>query len=803
MLKILGDRIRFYTVLSVTLWTIFVAMLLFLDVEQTRSAAMDLAMKEAVTNINKDMTFRRWASSHGGVYVPETKQTPPNPYLNDPERDVVTTTGKRLTLLNPAYMVRQMQEGYSDTFGVRGHLTSLKLINPVNAPDSWERAALEAFEQGESERTSVSDIDGTPFLRAMRPIKIELPCLKCHKQQGYKVGDIAGGVSASVNSLPYLVRAQQEEKVFFASYGGILVVGYIGIAFFNRRARRFEEDRNRADAQLHLAASVFESAHDGMVVTDSNNVILRVNRAFTEITGYSAEEVIGKTPSLLKSGRHDDLFYSRMWASLRHQGIWQGEIFNRRKNGEVYPEWLSINVVKAGSGKVTNYAATLTDLTLRKAAEEQIKDLAFYDPLTHLPNRRLLRDRLQQALATSNRSGRAGALLIIDLDNFRALNDTLGHDVGDLLLQQVTQRLVANIRDGDTVARLGGDEFVIMLEDLSKAPKESATEVEYVGEKILSILNKPFLLTGHEYISSASIGATLFNDHEHTVDELLKRADLAMYQAKLAGRNTLRFFDPEMQAVVTARARLEGELRRGLQQNEFVLYYQSQVDKADRVTGAEVLVRWNHPSRGLISPAAFIPLAEETGLILPLGYWVLETACTQIASWSARPEMACLTLAVNVSARQFHHPDFVEQVLAVLEHTGADPQKLKLELTESLLLNDVEDIVAKMNTLKAKGVCFSLDDFGTGYSSLSYLKRLPLDQLKIDKSFVRDILSGPNDAAIAKTIVALTQSLGLSVIAEGVEMEAQRDFLADFGCHAYQGYYFSQPLPLKDFELLV
>lgn len=803
MLKIRGDRIRFYTVLSVTLWTIFVAMLLFLDVEQTRSAAMDLAMKEAVTNIDKDMTFRRWASSHGGVYVPETKQTPPNPYLSDPERDVITTTGRRLTLLNPAYMVRQMQERYSDTFGVRGHLTSLKVINTVNEPDSWERAALEAFEQGESERTSVSDINGTPFLRAMRPIKIELPCLKCHKQQGYKVGDIAGGVSASVNSLPYLVRAQQEEMVFFASYSGILVVGYIGIAFFNRRARRFEEDRNKADAQLHLAASVFESAHDGMVVTDSNNVILRVNRAFTEITGYSAEEVIGKTPSMLKSGRHDELFYSRMWASLRHQGIWQGEIVNRRKNGEVYPEWLSINVVKAGSGRVTNYAATLTDLTQRKAAEEQIKDLAFYDPLTHLPNRRLLRDRLQQALATSNRSGRAGALLIIDLDNFRALNDTLGHDVGDLLLQQVTQRLVVNIRDGDTVARLGGDEFVIMLEDLNKAPKESATEVEYVGEKILSILNKPFLLTGHEYISSASIGATLFNDHEHTVDELLKRADLAMYQAKLAGRNTLRFFDPEMQAVVTARARLEGELRHGLQQNEFVLYYQSQVDKADRVTGAEVLVRWNHPSRGLISPAAFIPLAEETGLILPLGYWVLETACTQIASWSARPEMACLTLAVNVSARQFHHPDFVEQVLAVLEHTGADPQKLKLELTESLLLNDVEDIVAKMNTLKAKGVCFSLDDFGTGYSSLSYLKRLPLDQLKIDKSFVRDILSGPNDAAIAKTIVALTQSLGLSVIAEGVEIEAQRNFLADFGCHAYQGYYFSQPLPLKDFELLV
>ena len=451
-------------------------------------------------------------------------------------------------------------------------------------------------------------------------------------------------------------------------------------------------------------------------------------------------------------------------------------------------------------GKALRLIGTNTDITQRKAAEEAIKNLAFYDTLTGLPNRRLLLDRLKQAMAASTRSERHGALLFIDLDNFKTLNDTRGHDIGDLLLQQVAQRLTSCVRECDTVARLGGDEFVVMMEDLSEESQSAATQTETIGEKILATLNQTYQLGDHEYRNTPSIGVTLFTDRLGSIDELLKRADLAMYQAKAGGRNTMRFYDPQMQAAVTSRAALESGLREAMQKEQFRLYYQAQMNGNGQLTGSEVLLRWQHPERGMVSPADFIPLAEETRLILPLGHWVLQTACTQLALWGARPELAHLTVAVNVSAHQFHQAGFVDQVVTVLKDTGANPQRLKLELTESLLVSNVDEVIEKMFALRAEGVGFSLDDFGTGYSSLSYLKRLPLDQLKIDQSFVRDVLVDPSDASIAKTIIALAQNLGLGVIAEGVETEAQRCFLATSGCHAYQGFFFSRPLPLVDFE---
>ncbi len=563
-------------------------------------------------------------------------------------------------------------------------------------------------------------------------------------------------------------------------------------------------ERKQAEASLRVAATAFES-QEAMVITDASQVILKVNQAFCRVTGYSETEAIGRTPTLLKSGRQNKDFYQTMWDSINHSNYWQGEIWNRRKSGETYPERLAISAVLDEFGAVSNYVATFSDISLDKQAQDEIQQLAFTDTLTGLPNRRLLIDRLTQALAASARSQREGALLFIDLDNFKTLNDTLGHDIGDLLLQQVTQRLVACVREGDTVARIGGDEFVVLLQDLHENPPEAAVQVETVGEKILAALRQVYLLTGYVHHTSASIGVALFGPQRESVDDLLKRADLAMYSAKTAGRNALRFFDPQMQTVITTRAALETDLREAVRLDQFVLHYQAQMATNHAtggryLTGAEVLVRWLHPVRGMVSPAEFIPAAEETGLILPLGHWVLTTACVQLAVWATQPEMAHLTLAVNVSARQFHHRDFVAQVLAVLEYTGANPQRLKLELTESMLVTNVEDVIAKMYALKATGVGFSLDDFGTGFSSLSYLKRLPLDQLKIDQGFVRDILVDPNDAAISRTVVALAGSLGLAVIAEGVETAAQRDALAGLGCHAYQGYLFSRPLPLAGFE---
>jgi len=565
---------------------------------------------------------------------------------------------------------------------------------------------------------------------------------------------------------------------------------------------RLMNERQQTENDLRIAATAFES-QEGILITDAHSNILRVNSAFTQITGFSGKEIVGKNPRMLSSGRQDAEFFRKMWAQLHLNGTWVGEIWNRRKSGEIYPEHLTITAVKDADGIITNYVATFNDITASKAAENEIKNLAFYDPLTNLPNRRLLMDRLNHAIASGARSGRSGALLFIDLDNFKTLNDTLGHDIGDLLLQQVSERLVSCIREGDTVARLGGDEFVVLLEDMSSQALEAAEQTESVGEKILATLNLPYLLASHDCRSTPSIGATLFNGHERPVEELMKQADIAMYQSKKAGRNTLRFFDPMMQHTINARAALEGELRKALDSRQFHLYYQIQVDNLRTPRGAESLIRWIHPQRGMISPAQFIPLAEETGLILPIGLWVLETACAQIKTWQNAALTRDLILSVNVSARQFRQANFVAQVQEVIQRYGINPDGLKLELTESLLLENVEDTITTMSALRDLGVRFSLDDFGTGYSSLQYLKRLPLDQLKIDQSFVRDITFDVSDRAIVRTIIAMAHSLNLDVIAEGVETEEQRQLLLDIGCAHFQGYLFGRPIPIEQFEVLL
>jgi diguanylate cyclase (GGDEF)-like protein/PAS domain S-box-containing protein len=561
-------------------------------------------------------------------------------------------------------------------------------------------------------------------------------------------------------------------------------------------------ERKKSESEVRIAATAFAS-QEGMLITDARGTILRVNNAFTAITGYGADEIIGKNPRVLSSGRQNADFYAAMWKSILGTGTWKGEIWNRRKNGEIYPEHLTITAVKDANGDTTNYVAALTDITPQKESEQEIKHLAFYDHLTGLPNRRLLMDRLQQAFASSARSGKRGALLLIDLDSFKTINDTLGHVIGDQLLQLVAQRLTACVREGDSVARLGGDEFVVLLRDLSGNSSEAAAQTEGICEKLLSGLRKPYPLAAQEYPNTASIGAALFKGRQQSIENLLKQADIAMYQAKSAGRNNLQFFDPRMQEVINARASLGGELRTALERKEFHLYYQVQVDGARRPSGTEALLRWVHPERGVVSPTEFISLAEETGLILPLGQWVLETACAQLKAWEANPLTRDLALCVNVSARQFRQANFVTQVQAIIRNQAILPNLLKLELTESMLLENIEDTIATMIDLKRIGVRFSLDDFGTGYSSLQYLKRLPLDQLKIDKSFVRDLANESSDKVIVHTIIAMAQSLNLDVIAEGVETEEQWRFLQNSGCRHYQGYLFGRPVPLLKFEALL
>lgn len=562
-------------------------------------------------------------------------------------------------------------------------------------------------------------------------------------------------------------------------------------------------ERKLADIKLRQSEARFSTAFSSSPVASSiaslnSGLVLEANQHFERDYGWTQADMIGHTT--LEFGLWpDELTRKAFVKAIRlnsrlvdYETVWMHKNGGRR-TVSISGEIITLN------GETCILAYT-TDITARKRADAQIQNLAFFDPLTQLPNRRLLMDRLKQSLASSSRRQSLGALLFIDLDNFKTLNDTHGHDKGDQLLQLVAQRLTASVRECDTVARLGGDEFVVMLEDLSENPVEAVTQTKVVAEKILEALNQNYQLAHYVHHSTPSIGVTLFGGLPEDIEEPLKRADLAMYQSKTAGRNTIRFFDPQMQAVVAERASLELGLREALADEHFLLYYQPQVMGENLVTGAEVLLRWRHPQRGLVSPAEFIPLAEETGLILPLGNWVLETACAQLARWSGKPSLAHLTISVNVSTRQFNQPDFVDQVLSVLARTGASPNRLKLELTESLLVSNFDDVIAKMNTLQTHGVGFALDDFGTGYSSLSYLKRLPLDQIKIDQSFVRDILIDPNDAAIAKMVIVLADSLGLLVVAEGVETQAQKDALAKQGCHAYQGYLFSRPLPIDEFE---
>ena len=729
------------------------------------------------------------------------------------------------------------------------------------------------------------------------------------------------------------LRLEPSYMALIITTGMILLfsMGWIANLYDRRHALNqlqvVHEQLKEHGEEMRLLASVFD-VQEGIIITDPDQVVLRVNPAFTQLTGYSVAEMLGRTPACLKSERHEVQFYEDMSAHLEQKKGWAGEIWITRKDGEHRLNWLNISAVAGPDGQITNYVATFSDITElddsrkqlklletcvsrlndivmiteagpasepwsrivfvndafarrsgyrpdevlgktphllegpktqaaelkrihtfmkkfspvraelinyaksgedywveldivpvidkngicthwvtvardvteRKLAEHQIHRLAFYDPLTNLPNRRLLFDRLQHATASSMRTNQYGAVLFIDLDNFKTLNDTMGHKTGDLMLLEVGTRLLACMRKCDTVARLGGDEFVVMLENLGLDEEEAVAKAKKVAEKVGSVISEDYLLDAHEYHSNASIGISLFRGTGVSADELLKQADTAMYESKHSGRNTLSFFDPDMLGALEQRATLEADLRHALAHKEFVLYFQVQVDRQRRIFGAEVLLRWQHPQRKLVLPAQFIPLAEETGLILPIGHYVLEAACQQLRSWEGDAVTRDLVLSVNVSARQFKQPDFVDQVREVLRQTKANPQRLKIELTETTVINNVDDVLQKMKVLQSLGVSFSMDDFGTGYSSLSFLKQLPLDQLKIDRSFVSDIAKDTSDAVIVKTIIAMGNTLELDVISEGVETEAQFEMLKQYDCPAFQGYLFGKPQPIADFE---
>ncbi|WP_420476201.1 EAL domain-containing protein [Noviherbaspirillum sp. ST9] len=557
-------------------------------------------------------------------------------------------------------------------------------------------------------------------------------------------------------------------------------------------------ERKRAEDELRLSAKVFENSTQGISITDPSGRILKVNRAFSAITGYSEEEVVGKTHAILHSGRQDQQFYRAMWKTLAEEGAWSGEMWNRRKCGELYVEQLTITRVPDSTGVTTNFIGIFSDVSQAKAAQNEIERLSMYDAMTGLPNRAFLYERLEHAMRMAERDGNRVALLAVDLDRLAHINEVLGHHTGDRLLVAVAERLNDAMRSADTVTRHIGDEFVIIMEALSD-PQDAAI----LAERVLGELSRPFVVEGHEINISACIGIGVYPEDGSTTQVLIKHADVALHHAKETGESNFQFFREEMNSASVERLLIESNLRLALQRNEFHLVYQPQVDlSTGMITGMEVLLRWLHPQMGMVSPARFIPVAEETGHIIEIGLWVLREACRQTQCWHEQG-FAGLQVAVNVSARQFRQDDFADQVRQVLEETGLAPDCLELELTESMIMQRPERVVAVMSELRALGVKFSIDDFGTGYSSLSQLKRFPIDKLKIDQSFTRDIGTDANGTAITCAIIALGNSLRLRVVAEGVETHDQQRFLVDNGCHSMQGYLFSRPVAANDFHGLL
>lgn len=559
------------------------------------------------------------------------------------------------------------------------------------------------------------------------------------------------------------------------------------------------EERKQYEKQMTLAASIFENTIEGIVITDGDGIIQRVNEAFTTITGFEADEAVGENPRILKSERHDRTFYEEMWGSLITHGMWEGEIWNRRKNGETYPEWLSINAVKNPEGKTIHYVSLFHDMTEIKRSEERIRYQAQYDALTDLPNRQLFNDRLKMAIAHARRDEIPLGILFLDLDDFKDINDSLGHYHGDLLLQQVAQRLTECCREEDTVARLGGDEFLLIAQFIRKDEPAAAI----LAQRIMDTLKKPFTLGKKQVYINASIGITLYPDDGIDIETLVKNADVAMYRAKSRGKNQFNLFTDAMNREVLRRITLGNDLRGALERNEFMVYYQPKVDiQTGVVSGMEALLRWKRLKKEMVSPVEFIPLAEDTGVIYPLGEWVLSTACHQAREYGA----ACqrdLFMAVNLSVKQFRQENLVTIIKKTLNHTGLSPNLLTIEITENIVITDIEATIKTLKLLKELGIHVSIDDFGTGYSSLSYLKKMPLSELKIDKSFVDDTPHSAEACAIVKTVLSLARSLNLKTVAEGVETEDQLAFLRDEGCDEIQGYLFSKPLPASEMAALL
>ncbi|MBF0628949.1 MAG: EAL domain-containing protein [Magnetococcales bacterium] len=782
------------TVAAMGLWTVVVVLSLLWNVGRQQDVTWAMALNTARAAFNKDLAYRQWASEHGGVYVEPTEKTPPSPWMAHlPDRDVVTTEGRRLTLMNPAYMLREMMGDFSELYGIQGRIVGIVYLNPGNKADPWEAEAIHRFDSGEvDEIVARADLNGQPHLRLIRPMFMQESCQKCHGHLGFPNGSVRGAVGVSVPLHAYSAAERSAIHAMGWSHGSVWLLGLAGLRLGGRRAAAHLAERDRAAAEQRLTARMFENALEAMVITTDDAAILRINPAFTELTGYTPDEVVGRKTSLLRSFHHDQAFYAAMWQSLLDTGRWQGEIMNRRKDGSLFAAWETIAaVVEPGQQKASYYVASFRDITEQLEIHQHIQHLAHFDPLTDLPNRVLFHDRLNHALSLARREEQRIAVLFLDLDGFKKVNDTLGHHAGDDLLVEVARRLSSALRQSDTVSRLGGDEFALLLEAL-----DEVADAERVAEKLLAELNAPIVLADRDVFVGGSIGISLFPDDGTSVEELLMHADTAMYQAKAEGKGCFRFYYSEMTRRQERRMELEDALRGAMVDHTFEAYFQPKLDlKSRQITGFEALVRWRHPTWGLVSPADFVPLAEELGLITTIDMLVLEQACA--LGRRCMEQGFPVTMAANISSLDLKRPDLIDDIARIITASGFPAGQVILEITESFAMEMGQGGIAVLEQLRALGVALAIDDFGTGYSSLGYLKQLPVETVKIDRLFVRDIGVDSRDTMLVATIIGLAHSLDLKVVAEGVEYPSQQHVLQNRECNEVQGYLIARPMPAE------
>lgn len=833
---------RILWLLPLSLWTLLVVWSLTATMTSIPAHSSSVARESAANIFRMVQLTRLWNARHGGVYVPVSDKVQPNPYLKIPNRDVVTAQGKRLTMINPAYMTRQIAE-LAKKDGELFHITSLKPIRPANQPDSWERIALEEFEKDVPEVSERLTWKGEDVFRYMAPLITKKPCLKCHQAQGYELGDIRGGISITLPAEPIFGGDVELVKQTLMRHLVVYLLVLLLLIFFLQKTRRqwlkLEHIKNKQQAIINertaeLTASnqhlmeenheriraedryraVSQSAFDAIISADDDGVILSWNSGAERIFGYRYGEIIGETLTKIMPERYRSDHASAMqhMASGNDSKIIGStmELAGLHKNGKEFPIELSLGSWIQDEQRF--FSAVIRDITDRRRAEkslnlalDQLRDkeiklhhLAHHDPLTNLPNRLLFIDRLSQSIHQAKRAGTKLALLFIDLDRFKQINDSLGHPVGDGLLKAVASLLGKIIRENDTVSRLGGDEFTIILDAV-----RNDADAGLVAQSLIQAFETPVDVDGHQLYITVSVGISLYPQDSMTAEALIQNADTAMYRAKDEGRNTFQFYSEYMTSQAYERVFLESDLRRSLQDGAFEIYFQPQLNlHDDALVGIEALLRWHRPEHGMVLPDTFIPVAEDTGLILPIGDWALRQACLQMKIWQnvgLVPKTA--KVSVNLSVKQLQQPDLPERILQILADTGLAPNTLDLEITESVIMQHPEKFTDIFHQLRSHGIELSIDDFGTGYSSLGYLKQLPINTLKIDRSFVCDIPDDANDEAIAKAIIALSKSMQLKVVAEGVETEEQADFLRSEGCQIGQGYLYSRPLPPKELEV--